>query len=196
MTVNCWNRRTLAAAALAALLAVQPAGVLAAETAPLMPGAEAQQPEAPAERLAPFEDVKPCRGVMVNESWLRQACLNGLFINLRLYTAMGDGVTFREKLEVNKNDRDFLCLYLQASARDEVIAMQIDQPAMDALKRVGVSEIVVADGDRYVRARYRVDELQAVRDVLKLGAAEQLCVSGEDAPVTVVSEDGVRRQVN
>ena len=41
-----------------------------------------------------------------------------------------------------------------------------------------------------------VSELEAVRDALGLTAAEQLCVSGEDAPVTVVSEDGVRRQVN
>jgi len=41
-----------------------------------------------------------------------------------------------------------------------------------------------------------VSELQAVRDALGLGDKEQLCVSGENAPVTVVSEDGVRRQVN
>ena len=40
------------------------------------------------------------------------------------------------------------------------------------------------------------DEMQAVRDALGLGASEQLCVSGENAPVTVVSEDGIRRQVN
>jgi hypothetical protein len=43
---------------------------------------------------------------------------------------------------------------------------------------------------------YMVSELQAVRCALSLGDAEQLCVSGEDAPVTVVSEDGVRRHIN
>jgi hypothetical protein len=50
--------------------------------------------------------------------------------------------------------------------------------------------------NRNVRAVYSVSELEAVRGALGLEAAEQLCVSGEDAPVTVVSEDGVRRQVN
>lgn len=188
------SKRSLAAAVLAAAMMTAPAGVLAADTAPQVPGTQVAQQTM--ERLSPFGKAEPCRGVTVSSAWLRQARLNGLFINLRLYTPMGDGVTFREKLKVSEQDIDALCLYLQASTADDVITLQLDQPAMDTLKRLGIAEVVVADADLYVRARYRTQELQAVRDALGLGEAEQLCVSGEDAPVTVVSEDGVRRQVN
>ena len=34
-----------------------------------------------------------------------------------------------------------------------------------------------------------------MRSLFALGERELLCVSGEDDPVTVVSEDGVRRQI-
>ena len=194
MTVKRYTQRTLAAAVLAAALMTAPVGVLAADTAPQVPGAQAAQQTM--ERLAPFGKAEPCRGVTVSQAWLRQARLGGVFINLRLHTPMGDEVTFREKLKVSASDVDAMCLYLQASTTDDVITLQMDQPAMDTLRRLGIAEVVVADADRYVRAHYKVDELQAVRDALGLGKAEQLCVSGEDAPVTVVSEDGVRRQVN
>lgn len=194
MTVKQYSKRNLAAAVLAAAMMTAPAGVFAAETAPQVPGAQAAQQTM--ERLAPLGKAKPCRGVTVSQEWLRQARLGGVFINLRLYTPMGDGVTFREQLKVSANDVDVMCLYLQASTTDDALTLQIDQPAMDTLKRLGIAEVVVADAERYVRAHYRTDELQAVRDALALGEGEQLCVSGEDAPVTVVSEDGVRRQVN
>ena len=117
-------------------------------------------------------------------------------LNIRLHTPMGDEVTFREMLKAAPSDVDSMCLYLQASCNGDVITMQLDQTAIDALDNLGIIEIVVADLDRNVRAQYRVSELQAVRDALNLTQAEQLCVSGEDAPVTVVSEDGVRRQIN
>ena len=188
------NRR-LAAVMLAAALTAAPALVLAADTAPQVPGSQTAQQTT--ERLAPFgKRAEPCRGVSVSNAWLRQARLNGVLINLRLYTPMGDDVTFRERLEVSAEDVDAMCLYLQAWTDNDVVTLQMDQPAMDTLKRLGIREVVVADADRYVRARYQVPELQAVRDALGLGAAEQLCVSGEHAPVTVISEDGVRREVN
>lgn len=194
MTVKRYLKSNLAAAMLAAAMTVAPAGVLACETAPQVPGAQAAQQTM--ERIPSLKNAETCRGVTVSRKWLRQARLNGMFINLRLYTPMGDGLLFREQLKVSKNDVDVMCLYLQASTNDDVITLQVDQSAMDTLKRLGVAEVVVADADRYVRAHYRTDELQAVRDALSLGEGEQLCVSGEDAPVTVVSEDGVRRQVN
>lgn len=194
MTVKRYPKRNLAAAVLAAAMLAAPAGAFAAETAPQVPGAQTAQKTM--ERLAPFGKAEPCRGVTVSREWLRQARLGGVFINLRLYTPMGDGVTFREQLKVSANDIDAMCLYLQASTTGDVITLQMDQPAMDTLARLGIAEVVVADAERYVRAHYRTDELQAVRDALGLEKAEQLCVSGEDAPVTVVSEDGVRRQVN
>jgi len=188
------HTRTLAAAALALVLAACPAAVLAAETSAHVPGSVAAQETA--ERLSSFNGAKAYRGVSISDKWLRQAKLGGVMYNLRLHTPMGEEVTFREMLRAAPSDVDYMCLYLQANKRDDVITLQMDQHAMDALKNLGIVEIVVADMDRYVRAHYMVSELQAVRDALALEDAEQLCVSGEDAPVTVVSEDGVRRQIN
>ena len=194
MTVNRYTKRNLAAAVLAAAMTTAPMGALAADTAPQVPGAQTAQETM--ERLSPFGRTEAYRGVSVSQAWLRQARLGGVFINLRLHTPMGDEVVFREMLKAAPSDVDTMCLYLQASTDSDVITLQVDQPAMDTLKRLGISEVVVADNQRYVRAHYKTADLQAVRDALGLGAAEQLCVSGEDAPVTVVSEDGVRRQVN
>jgi len=42
---------------------------------------------------------------------------------------------------------------------------------------------------------YTIEALNAVRAALGLKDGEMLCVSGEDDPVSVVSEDGVRRMV-
>ena len=194
MTVNPYTKRNLAAAVLAAVLTAAPAGVLAAETAPQVPGSQTAQQTI--ERLSPFRRSQAYRGVSVSSDWLRQVRLGGVLLNLRLHTPMGDEVVFREMIKAAPSDVDTICLYLQAKTDSEVISMQMDQAAMDTLKRLGISEVVVADAERYVRAHYMVSELQAVRDALGLERAEQLCVSGEDAPVTVVSEDGVRRQVN
>ena len=192
--MNRYTKGNLAAAVLAALMMSVPMGAMAAETAPQVPGTQAAQQTK--ERLPWFGRTEPIRGVSVSQNWLRQARLNGVFINLRLHTPMGDEVTFREMIKDASDDANRICLYLLAQTDSDVITLQADQPAMDTLKRLGISEIVVADADRYVCARYKTAELQAVRDALGLEAAEQLCVSGEDAPVTVVSEDGVRRQVN
>ena len=82
-----------------------------------------------------------------------------------------------------------------ASSWDDELILQIDQRAMNVLHRVGITEIVVADDHRAVRAKYDVAELQAIRDHFGLKKGEQLCVSGEDNPVTVVGEDGFRRQI-
>ncbi|MBE5799951.1 MAG: hypothetical protein E7321_08385 [Clostridiales bacterium] len=188
------NTRILAAAALCAAMTIAPVSMLAAETSAHVPNSvEAQEI---AERLPSFRKAGPYRGVNVSNSWLRQARLGGVMLNLRLHTPMGDEVTFREMLKAAPSDPDSMCLYLQASQSGDVITMQLDQPAVDALNNLGIVEIVVADLNRYVRAHYMVSELEAVRAALGLEDAEQLCVSGEDAPVTVVSEDGVRRQVN
>ena len=49
--------------------------------------------------------------------------------------------------------------------------------------------------DFYIQATYQVADLAAMREVLGLSSGEQLCLTGENAPLTVVSEDGVRRQI-
>ena len=188
------NMRKLMAAGLCAAMLTAPACVLAAETSAHVPNSvEAQQLQ---ERLPSFRDAKAYRGVSVSNQWLRQVRLEGMLLNIRLHTPMGDEITFREMLKAAPSNVDGMCLYLQASKNIEAITMQLDQTAIDALHNLGILEIVVADLDRHVRAHYMVSELEAVREALGLSAAEQLCVTGEDAPVTVVSEDGVRRQIN
>ena len=61
------------------------------------------------------------------------------------------------------------------------------------LKRVNITEIVVVDYGYYIQNTYRVEDFAALRDALSLSAQEQLCVSGAEDPVSVVSADGVRR---
>ena len=188
------NMKTLIAAGVLAAMMTVPAGVLAAETSAHVPNSvEAQQVQ---EKLPPFRQKEAYRGVSLSSSWLRQVRLGGSMLNIRLHTPMGDEVTFRESLKAAPSDVDRMCLDLQASRNSEAITMQLDQTAIDSLHNLGIVEIVVADLDRNVRAHYMVSELEAVRNALGLEAAEQLCVTGEDAPVTVVSEDGVRRQIN
>lgn len=188
------KKNLLAATVLAAAMVVVPAGVLAAETSAHVPGS--QRAQATITTIKPFGKARAFRGVSVSQHWLKQVRLGGVLLNIRLHTPMGEEVTFKEKLAASETGDGSACLYLQASRRDGVITLQLDQTAVDALKRLGVSEIVVADFDLDVRACYKLSELEAVRAALGLEDGEQLCVSGEDAPVTVVSVDGVRREVN
>ena len=195
MTMNAKkNMKKLISAGLLAAMMTMPGSILAAETSAHVPNSvEAQQVQ---ERLPSFRNAKAYRGVSVSNNWLRQVRLNGNLLNIRLHTPMGDEVVFREMLKASKSDVDFMCLYMQAACSGDAITMQMDQSAIDALHNLGIIEIVLADENRNVRAHYVVSELEAVREALGLSDAELLCVSGEDAPVTVVSEDGVRRQIN
>ena len=188
------NMKTLIAAGLCAAMMTAPACMLAAETSAHVPNSVETQRIG--EKIPPMCGVKEYRGVNVSSRWMRQARLDGMMLNLRLHTPMGEEVTFREMLKYAPSDLRSMCLYLQASRSGEPITLQLDQPAIDVLDNLSVIEIVVADLDGYVRAHYKVSELKAVREALGLKAAEQLCVTGEDAPVTVVSEDGVRHQIN
>lgn len=193
VTVNAYQRKsnTVAAVMLCAMLAAAPACAQAMETAPLVPGRQAQQQTQ--ERLHSFGRERSFRGVSASDKWLRQARIGGVMLNLRTFTAMGEEVTFQEELDLAPDGG--ICLFMQASSRADSLMLQLDQPAIDVLKRVDITQIVLADFDGNVRMRYQVDELEAVRKALALTDAEQLCVSGEDDPITVVSEDGVRRQV-
>ena len=195
MTMNAKkNMKKLICAGLLAAMLTAPAAMLAAETAAHVPNSvEAQAAQ---ERVPSFKNAQAYRGVSVSNTWLHQVRLNGVLLNIRLHTPMGDEIAFREMLKAAPSDVDSMCLYLQASRSDDAITMQLDQSAINALNNLGIVEIVLADENRNVRAHYMVGELEAVRGALGLEAAELLCVSGEDAPVTVVSEDGVRRQVN
>jgi len=182
----------MAALALAAVLLASPAAAAAAETAPLVPGAQAEQQMA--ERVGTFGRTRGYKGVSASDKRLRQARISGMMLNLRVFTAMGGEVTFMEKLS-GDSAGDGIRLSMCAASTENGLMLQMDQRALDVFERVGVTEIVVADGDGYIRMRYSVAELSGVRAALGLAAEEQLAVSGENDPITVVSEDGVRRQL-
>ncbi|MBR5288873.1 MAG: hypothetical protein IKU34_09860 [Clostridia bacterium] len=191
------NRKNITCAAgllLAAMLTISPMNAVAAETTALASGAQGE-PTKQGEVIKPFGRNRGYLGVSASNKWMAQARIGGLMLNLRLFTPQGDFVTFQENLGPVEGNREEICLTLRASHWEDELVLQIDQPAMDVLARVGVTKIVIADDQRAVRARYDVSELQQIRDHFGLTAGEQLCVSGEDSPVTVVGEDGFRRQI-
>ncbi len=191
-TVNCM-KKTCAKALLTALLLTAPMGALAAETTALAAGAQGT-PTPQGETISAYALDRDYLGVTASDKWMLQARIGGLMLNLRLFTPEGEAVTFKEGLSAAAGE-NCIRLTLCASCWDDELVLQLDQHAMDVLDRVGVTEIVVADDHRAVRAAYDVAELQAIRDHFGLTRGEQLCVSGENNPVTVVGEDGFRRQL-
>ena len=179
---------------LAALLTIAPMSGVAAETTALASGAQGE-PTRQGEVIRPFGRDRSYKGISASDKWMAQARIGGLMLNLRLFTPQGDYVAFQENLDAVEGDKSKICLTLRAAHWDEELVLQIDQGAMDVLKRVNITQIVVADDQCAVRARYDVSELQQIRDHFGLTDGEQLCVSGEDSPVTVVGEDGFRRQI-
>lgn len=182
-----------AAAALAAALLAVPACGAALETTPLVPGAQVAQQEM--ERIPAFGRNRGFMGVSASAKRLKQARVGGVCINLRVHTPMGEEITFHENLGPASEGEGAICLSMIASSSEEKLMLQLDQDAIDLLRRVNVTEIVVANARRDVCGYYRVDDLEAVRGALGLSAGELLCVSGDEDPITVVSEDGVRRMV-
>ena len=189
-----------AAAALCAALLMLPACALAGETAPLTLSTQQDvQPTSRREDAGQLEEFGRRRaylGVSAYDGWLYQARIGGLMLNLRLYTPDGEGVTFQEKLcAAQTGGEKDIRLCIRQGNRDGGLMLQLDQHVIDVFNRVGITEIVLADFDFYVQATYQVADLAAMREVLGLSDGEQLCLTGEDAPLTVVSEDGVRRQI-
>lgn len=194
--MNNLSRRTVAAM-MSLLLAAAPVAALAGETAPLSlrTQAEAVSRREDMGQLSPFGTRRAYLGVTASDAWLLQARIGGLMLNLRLFTPAGEGVSFQEKLcEASTGGKD-IRLCIRQGTRDGGLLLQLDQRAVDVMKRVNITQIVVADFDLYIQAVYEVADLSAMRDALALGAGEQLCISGADNPITVVSEDGVRRHV-
>lgn len=193
-TVNLKNMSRMAALALCALLCLVPMGALAAETTALAAVAQGN-PTVCGEQLPVFGKDRGRLGVTASDQWLWQARIGGMLINLRLFTPQGEAVTFQENLGKASDNVNNIRLEIRASRWEEDLILQLDQRAMNALHRTGITEIVVCDSEMYVRAVYKVSELQDIRDHFGLAKGEQLCVSGENNPVTVVSEDGIRRQI-
>ena len=113
----------------------------------------------------------------------------------RLALRAADAVIFQECLRPVEPGSRYLELQIAVAEWTDGMLMQIDQHAVDVLDRSGITNIVLADEKLGVREVYTVEELNALRELFTLGEGEQLCLSGEDAPLTAVSEEGVRRQL-
>lgn len=194
LTVNRKSILRAASALLCAQLLLAPMSGLAAETAALAASAQGQ-PTQIGETVPRFDEDRSCMGVTASSSWLMQAKVGGMMINLRLFRPEGESVTFQEGLSHAVLGTGYLRLTLVASEWEDDLVMQLDEHALIVLERVGVTEIVIADDNRAVRAVYDVAQLQQLRGYFGLTKGEQLCLSGENNPVTVVGEDGVRRQL-
>ena len=194
-SVNAYQRKRNRAAAmvLAAAMLAAPVCAAALETAPLAPGAQLVQQEDA--RMQAFGRNRGFKGVTASNKWLRQARIAGMSIDLRVHTLMGAEITFQEDLGPSRGEEGAICLSLIALHEDDDLMLQLSQQAMDLLERVGITEIAVANRDREICGYYKVEDRRSVCKVLGVGRNEQLCVSGAEDPVSVVSEDGVRRMV-
>lgn len=187
-------KRGIPALMLCAAMAAAPVCALALETAPLVPGAQnAQQQE---EKMEAFDRSRGYQGHTASAKAMLQVRVDGLMLNMRLHTLQGAEITFHENLAPASTRGEDIRLELMASAAKEDVMLQFDQDALDVLARMGVTEVAVAGRDRAMVGVYTIAELNAVRGMLGLKPGEKLCISGKDDPVTVVSEDGVRRLVN
>lgn len=194
------NLNRVALAVCAGVLAVAPLPALAAETAPLTlstyEGAAPSARREDAGQIEPFGDRRAYLGVSASDKWLAQARIGGLLLNLRLFTPEGKGINFEEKLGPASTGGKDICLYMRQNNTEGGMLLQLDQKAVDVLERVNITQIVVVDYEYYIQNIYQVADLAALREALALAEAEQLCVSGEEDPVSVVSADGVRRIIN
>lgn len=187
------NRKCAAALLAAAMLLPTAACALAQETAPLAGHAQTEQIQTQ-ERLSPFGTRRSYAGVAASSQWLLQVKLGNRLLNMRMFTPEGEQIVLQEKLTAGTGEGE-IRLLLRAGDRSANLLLQMDQDAADTLLKLGITEIVVADMDLHVQAKYHTRDLLALRSLFSVGENELLCVSGEMQPVTVVSVDGVRRQI-
>ena len=133
-----------AAAALSALLLASPACALAAETAPLtlntQQDATVQASRKDLGQLEIFGRRRAYRGVSASDQWLYQARLGGLSVRLCLFTPEGGGVTFQENLcAAQTGGSGDIRLCMRAGSDQGGLLLQMDQHAVDVLRRVGVT---------------------------------------------------------
>ena len=138
-----------------------------------------------------FPKKRLYRGVSVTNNWVYQARFNGIMVRLQLFERSGNGISFQENLK--KAADDGIRLVLRQYGNIGNALLQLDQHALDVLKRVGVTEIVVTDYDLYIQNTYQVSTLENLRNMLGLRAGEELSVGGLEDPVSVVDESGIRR---
>ena len=167
------------------------AQALAQETTPR--AVRAQGERVPGEQIDVFKRDRSYRGIEASSKWLYQVRLGQMSLDMRMFTFAGEQLLFQECLGTDA--KGGVRLSLRAGVTQDVALLQMDQNALDVLERLGITEIVVTNSDMYVQASYQVRDLMALREAFALGEHELLCVSGQDNPVTVLSVDGVRRQI-
>ena len=178
----------VALAILAALLLTLPAQAGATPSGVIAPAVSI------GDTLDAFGKNRDCLGVSASDSWLYQARIQGMSLNLRLYQS-AERILFEEdlaRLDINTKE---MRLSLRATETMGDVTLEIDQLAVDRLTHFGVTELVVTDAEYGVLAVYPLADIQTLRDGLSLADGELLCLSGPDNPVTVVSEDGIRRMI-
>ena len=186
--------KRLQTALIAALLAAALAAIPAAAGA--SPGRVAVPAVRIGDTLEGIPSVHGCLGVRASAQWLYQGIVQGMSLNLRLYDKAGEQLLFKEDLGRLSLQTEELRLTLFARNTGDSVSLEIDQRAIDRLSYFDVTEIVVADGGMQVKAIYSLSDISLMREGLALEDGELLCLSGEDAPVSVVSVDGIRRLVN
>lgn len=100
----------------------------------------------------------------------------------------------QEKLN-QASDGKNLRLIIRQENEDGGLLLQADQTALETLRRLHVAEITVVDYNYYIQNTYTVDTLLTIREMLSLKDTEQLCVAGMEDPLSVVSENGIRRVI-
>lgn len=142
-----------------------------------------------------FGKERACLGVSASDKWLRQARVGGLPLELRMYNPDGDTLQFQENLGRLSEENDALRLTMRVRGAQDGVTMQLDESVMTVFSRVKIEQLVVTDEAYVVLACYDVADIRVLRDALSLREGEFICLSGDEEPVTVVSEDGVRRMI-
>ena len=116
------------------------------------------------------------------------------FLELTACCQRWGGCHVQEKLN-QASDGKNLRLIIRQENEDGGLLLQADQTALETLRRLHVAEITVVDYNYYIQNTYTVDTLLTIREMLSLKDTEQLCVAGMEDPLSVVSENGIRRVI-
>ena len=180
----------LALVALTAMLATLPAAASATGSANTVALVKV------GDRLKPFGSTRDSLGVQASDKLLYQPYVAKMSVNLHLFDENGDSVLFDEdfgRLSFQNHD---LRLAMRGHFSGDIATLEIDQRAINQLSYFNFTELVVANHEWNGVAVYNLDDIQALRDALELGEKELICLSGDDAPISVVNENGIRRWVD
>ena len=180
----------LALVALTAMLATLPIAASATNSANTVAAVKV------GDKLKVFGHTRDSLGVHASNELLVQPYIEKMSLNIHLFDEDGERILFDEdfgRLSFANHD---LRLAMRGHFPGEIATLEIDQRAIDRLNYFRFTELVVANYTWDVVAVYKVEDIQALRDALELEDDELLCLSGEDAPVSVVNAYGIRRWVD